>query len=188
MILFLALYVCVSFVQTRCQLMARKLSKVCRPLFQLCRTLSQYSHNILVSDQNQNSVFTEVADNVLWGKESLGATMVFLTSKICDQYSWCCCEKCEFSPQHSQTKRVCAIVRLVQCQTLLAFEGLAVQDPWWTKCFSRCYRRRGPPPPPIPAPPPPPPPPVYFFTCRLHLPCSMSARNNLPRSLTPPLS
>ena len=97
-------------------------------------------------------------------------------------------EKCEFSPQHSQTKRVCAIVLLAQCQTLLAFEGLAVQDPWWTKCFSRCYRRRGPPPPPIPAPPPPPPPPVYFFTCRLHLPCSMSARNNLPRSLTPPLS
>ena len=30
--------------------MAKKLSKVCRPLFQLCRTLSQYSHNILVSD------------------------------------------------------------------------------------------------------------------------------------------
>ena len=84
--------------------MAKKLSKVCRPLFQLCRTLSQYSHNILVSDQNQNSVFTEVADNVLWGKESLGATMVFLTSNICDQYSW---KMWIFPPTFSNKESVC---------------------------------------------------------------------------------
>ena len=40
--------------------------------------------------------------------------------------------------------------------TLLAHQGLAMQDPWWTTCFSRCGRRCAPPPPPPPVPPPPP--------------------------------
>ena len=90
MILFLALYVCVSFVQTRCQLMAKNCQKYVAHYFNCvahCHNILITFLSVIVSDQNQNSVSTEVAGNVLWGKESLGATMVFLTSNICDQYS-----------------------------------------------------------------------------------------------------